>query len=510
MEYLLAYDLGTGGLKTSLFDKTGQSKGYVFTDYQTYYSAKEYREQKPEDWWNAAVQSTKKLINDTGVSNTEIKALAVSGHSLGVVPIGYDGTLLRSLVPIWNDARATAQAHAFFETIDEKRWYQETGNGFPAHLYSIFKIMWMRDHEPDRYERCQSFIGTKDYLNYKMTGVLCTDHSYASGSGVYSLKEHGYIAAYIKASGIDPDKLPPIVDGTTVIGTLLPEAAQALGLSVDAKVCAGGVDNACMALGAACIENGDVYTSLGTSAWIAVASDEPVIDQEKRPYVFAHCIPGKYVSATAIFSAGNSLKWAKDQFFYDLAQGEANPYEEIDRMAKSSESGADGLFFVPSLAGGSLLDASVHLKGTLLGLDLRHTRADIARAVLEGVCFHLKLALDVLMQYVPIRDEMLMVGGGAKSAVWRTLFADIYEKTIITTNIGQDTGSLGAAVIAAVGAGLWDSFEHVKTLHVVQGRETPARAQVPYYQKRLLLYRTVTQTLCDLYDLMQTQSAREE
>ncbi len=504
MNYILAYDLGTGGLKTSLFDENGQSAGYVFTDYETFYPSKEFREQRPEDWWNAMTASTRKLVKQTGVDVQTILAAAVSGHSLGVVPIGYNNELLCPSVPIWNDGRAVTQAEAFFSKINENTWYEETGNGFPAHLYSIFKIMWIRDNAPQIYERCLMFIGTKDYLNFKMTGTLCTDHSYASGSGVYSLKQNDYVATYIQASGIDAKKLPPILKSTDVIGTLLPSAAKELGLCEHVKICAGGVDNACMALGAACIENGDVYTSLGTSAWIAVASDRPVIDKEKRPYVFAHCIPGKYVSATAIFSAGNSLRWVKDNLFYDLALNEkksgVNAYAQIDDLAEKSDCGASGLFFVPALAGGCHLDKSIHLKGGLIGLDLRHTRIHIARAVLEGISFHLRLALEVLKQYVFVRDEMLIVGGGSKSKLWRSIFANIYEMTIVTTNIGQDAGSLGAAVLAAVGSGLWNDFDQVKQLHTIQCKQAPSPAQMQYYQKLLPQYQKAVDVLCDLSD----------
>lgn len=495
MKYIIAYDLGTGGAKTSLFDETGVSHGSAFTAYNTFYPQSGWHEQRPEDWWQSIVSSTQEMLRTTGVRVEDIVSLAVSGHSLGVTPIGKDGSLLSESGPIWSDTRAVEQARRFFEKIDEDTWYLTTGNGFPAHLYSIFKIMWYKENLPELYQAADRFIGTKDYINYKMTGVLCTDRSYASGSGVYSLKEERYIPEYIQAAGVDPEKLPVIYPSTHVIGTLLPAAAEQLGLSPDTKVCAGGVDNACMALGAACIDEGEAYTSLGTSAWVAVASHTPVVNTEKRPYVFAHCIPGMYVSATSIFSAGNSHKWVRNQICPDLVSAEKaggmDSYAAMDALAKSSPIGANRLIFNPSLAGGSGLDKSANVRGCFTGLDLMHTREDLLRATLEGICMNLRLAMDVLAKYVPLSDTMLIVGGGGKSQFWRSLFASIYEKKILETNVGQDAGSLGAAAVAAVGAGLWSDFSVLKTIHQRKGLIEPDAEAVQKYRRILPVFARV-------------------
>ncbi len=497
MKYIIAYDLGTGGTKASLFDQNGQSVADSFTSCETFFPKEGWHEQRPEDWWENIKVSTKKMLQKSSVDKEDILALAISGHSLGVVPIGKDGSLLREFVPIWSDHRASKQADNFFQIIPQEDWYTTTGNGFPPPIYSIFKIMWYKEHKREMYDACQSFIGTKDYINYKMTGVLCTDRSYASGSGVYSLEEECYVSDYIKASGVDVKKLPTVYPSTHILGTVLPNIAVELGLSERTKVCAGGVDNACMALGAACIDNGDVYTSLGSSAWIAVSSDKPIINVEKRPYVFAHCLEGKYVSATSIFSAGNSFRWVRDTICQDLVQaeeeGKCNSYHCMDELAKSSPIGAHKLIFNPSLAGGSGLDKSAHVSGCFTGLALRHTRADLIRATLEGVCFNLRLALDVLEQYTTLRNEMLMVGGGAKSMFWRQLFAEIYNKEIVKTNIGEDAGSLGAATVAAVGIGLWEDWSIVKQFHKEKTSIKPPPDAVSRYQKILPLFSKIAE-----------------
>ena len=187
---MIAYDLGTGGIKTSLFDMEGISHGHVFRAYDTRYEGSDIHEQRPQDWWDGIVKTTRILLDETHTRPEEVVGLAISGHSLGVVPIGKDGKLLREYTPIWSDKRAKKQAEAFFEKIPYDQWYLTTGNGFPAECYSLFKIMWYRDQEPELYAQIDKVLGSKDYCNFKMTGEVCTDPSYASGSGAYSLKEH--------------------------------------------------------------------------------------------------------------------------------------------------------------------------------------------------------------------------------------------------------------------------------------------------------------------------------
>lgn len=506
MKYIIAYDLGTGGTKTSLFDENGQSHGSSFFACDTTFPANGWHEQRPEDWWHSVVVSTRGMLEKTGVDVKDIAALAVSGHSLGVVPIGRDGTLLAPTVPIWSDSRAGAQAKAFFEKVPEEEWYMTTGAGFPAALYSLFKIMWYRDNMPELYEATDRFIGTKDYINWKMTGVLCTDRSYASGSGAWDLCGEAYRQDYIQAAGVDAGKLPEVFPSTHVVGTILPNVAEELGLDPATKVCAGGVDNACMALGAACIEDGEAYTSLGTSAWIAVSSGKPIVNAGKRPYVFAHCVPGKFVSATSIFAAGNSYRWARDTLCPDLAAAEAaggpNAYAVMDELAAAIPAGADRLIFNPSLAGGSGLDKSANVRGCFTGLDLMHTRGHLLRAVLEGVCMNLRLAMDVLAEYTRLSDTMLIVGGGGKSPFWRSLFAAIYEKNILETNVGQDAGSLGAAAVAAVGAGLWKDFSPVKGIHHRKNLVEPDPALVEEYRRYLPVFARIADMQSDVGDML--------
>ncbi len=492
MKYILAYDLGTGGTKASLFNERGESICAQFVSTDTFYPQENFREQRPEDWWKSVCLSTKELIDKAQIDSADIACLAVSGHSLGVVPIGKNKELLAEYTPIWNDARAEAEAQRFFETVDEDSWYLTTGNGFPAPLYSIFKIMWYKENKKDLYEATDKFIGTKDYINYKLTGVLATDHSYASGSGVYNLNERRYQESFIETSKIDREKLPKIYESTEILGCILPEVADKLGLSPKTQVACGGVDNACMALGAACFTNGKGYTSLGTSSWIAVSSDKPIVDTKTHSYVFAHCLPSQYVSANAIFSAGNSFRWVKNELCKDLIDISEKSGEDVyylmDKEAQKSVLGANKLIFNPSLAGGSGLDKSDKIRGAFVGIDLSHKRSDIIRATLEGICLNLRVAMDALEESAKLSDDMLIVGGGGKSDFWRGLFADIYNKNIIESNIGEDAGSLGAAAVAAVGSGLWKDFDILNDIHRTISVKKPLDSRVKSYEKLMSVF----------------------
>jgi xylulokinase len=499
---ILAYDLGTGGVKAAIYSEKGELAAECFVSYDTDYRQSGFHEQNPLDWWDAIVSSTKTLLNKSPDSSKDIVCIAVCGHSLGVIPIGKNGGLLSENVPIWSDSRAGPQAEKFFQHIREDEWYMTTGNGFPPPLYSIFKLMWFKEHLPDMFANTAKFIGTKDYINYRLSGRLCTDHSYASGSGAYDLKSWKYKTEYMENAGIAEEKMPEILDSTEIIAEILPEAARTLGLSRSVKIACGGVDNACMALGAGCIADGMAYTSLGSSAWVAVSSHTPILDSENKPYVFTHCIPGMYVSSAAIFAAGSSFRWLRDTICRDLLT-EKEAYSVMDRLASESVIGANKLIFNPSLAGGSSLDRSPNTKGGFFGLQLGHMQKDLIRAVMEGICLNLKIGLDVMDRYTALADDMLIVGGGSKSPFWRRLFADIYNKDILETNIGQDAGSLGAAALAAVGIGLWKDFRVVPDLHHVKSRTNPSKENHKKYAIILSLFKKIADIQSDIGDMIE-------
>lgn len=503
---IIAWDLGTGGNKASLYDVEGNCLAAAFIPYNTTYPKSGWHEQKPEDWWNAIVESTRKLLSETEVDKDDIVCCGISGHSLGAVPLDKDGNLLRESTPIWSDGRAVQQANDVFKGYDEEKWYNITGNGFPPQLYTAFKIRWYRDNENEMYRKIHKVIGTKDYVNFKLTGRMVTDPSYASGSGVYDLLKWDYSDELIEALDLPREIFPDIVPSTQVIGTIRKEAAEVLGLNTSVQVVAGGVDNSCMALGAKAFKEGRVYNSLGSSSWIAVSSSKPLLDSKSRPYVFTHVLPGMFASALCIASGGTSFRWVKDQLTKDLldtAEKEnADIYDLMTEEARKSPVGANKLLFNPSLGGGMPMDKSANIRGAFMGLDLGHTRADVIRSSMEGITLGLRLCLDDLRKMTEVSDEMLLVGGGSKSALWRQIYADGYNIRVVKSNVDQQAAALGAAAVAAVGTGLWSDFDKIDSIHKIEEVVEPIPENVEAYEKILGIFKKASDYQAELGDLL--------
>jgi xylulokinase len=504
---IISFDLGTGGNKASLYDLEGNCLASAFVAYPTHYPQVGWHEQRPADWWNAVVESTRKLMQSSGANKDDIVCLAISGHSLGAVPVDKDGNLLRDATPIWSDLRARKEVEEFFKQVDPDEWYLTTGNGFPAACYTIFKVMWYQRNEPEMWKKVHKILGTKDYLNYKLTGRYMTDFSYASGTGIYNLEHWRYEDKFIRLSGIPAEVWPEIVPSTQVLGGILPEVAETLGLSEHVQVVCGGVDNSCMALGARNTHAGRVYASLGSAAWIAVSSERPVLDKHLKPYVFAHVIPGMFTSAVSIFSAGTTFTWVKDNLCSDLVEEAGKTgtdvYALMNREAEKAPVGSNKLLFNPSLAGGNSQDPSNALRGAYIGLDLKHARPELIRAAMEGIAMNLRLRLDLLRKYTRLEDEILFVGGGAKSRFYLGIFADSFNTRILKTTIDQDAGALGAAAIAAVGAGLWKDFSRIDAIHKTVELVEPNPENNRIYEKLLPVFALATGYLARVSDALQ-------
>ena len=503
---IISFDLGTGGNKASLYDADGNCLATAFVPYPTQYPLSGWHEQRPADWWNAVIESTLQLIKISSVDTKDIVCLGISGHSLGAVPVSKDGILLRESTPIWSDVRAQQEVDEFFKKVDPEKWYLTTGNGFPAACYTIFKVMWYKKHEPEMWMQVDKILGTKDYINFKLTGKMFTDYSYASGTGIYNLKNWKYDEDLTASSGISPTLWPEIVPSTQILGELIPEVANLLGLSPTVKVVCGGVDNSCMALGAKNIRNGRVYTSLGSSAWIAVSSEQPVLDKQYKPFVFAHVIPNMFTSAVSIFSAGTTYSWVKDNLCNELIEeakkDNTDVYMLMNREAEKAPVGSNKLLFNPSLAGGTSQDASVHIRGAYIGLDLKHSKPDLIRAVMEGIAMNLRLRLDLLRKYTKLADEILFVGGGAKSRFYLGIFADAFNTRILKTNIDQDAGALGAAAIAAVGCGIWKNFEKIDEIHKLGEIVEPNAENNSKYEKLIPIFEKASTYQANVSDLL--------
>lgn len=503
---IIAYDLGTGGVKASLYDEKMQTLAKSFIEYETFYPAHGMHEQRPSDWWTGVADSTKNLLSKAGVAAEEVACVSLSGASLVAIPMDENDRPLLEMVPIWSDTRAEAEAEEFFSRIDRDTWYMTTGNGFPAPCYSIFKLMWMKKHQPGVFNKTAYVLGSKDFINFKLTGVKATDFSYASGTGAYNLMAGKIDTTLLEAAELPSDIFLDPVPSHTIIGTVTEQAAAEVGLAVGTKVVCGGVDNACMALGAVGAEDGKVYVSLGSSSWIPVNSKSPVLDPKKKPYVFAHIEEGMFTSAFSIFSGGSSLRWARDVLFAD--NDDEDIYRTMDRLAAQVPVGSNGIFFNPSLAGGTSQDKSIHIRGAYIGLHLGTTREEMVRAAMEGICFNLRLSLNHLLEKVDVADGILFCGGGSKSAFWMQMFADVFDMPIEKNGIEQDAASLGAAAIAARGLGLWSDYAPLKALQTIQHRYLPEPCAAEKYAKLFPAFVYVNETAAEMGERMQTILAK--
>lgn len=473
--HVLAYDLGTSGCKAALVDDNGHVIATRFSAYPTTYPQPGRHEQRPGDWWDAIVGTTRTLLSGE-VNGSDVIAMALSGQSLAMVPVNVAAEPLIDSVPIWSDSRGEQASHRFFKSLPEQSWYELTGNGFPPGLYTIFKIAWLAGTQPAILANTHAVLGSKDWINARLTGRFATDYSYASGSGAYDLRQRAYDTTILEAVGVRPDLLPVIIPSHEVVGGLTASSAPILGLRQGLPVVAGGVDNSCMALGAGLLSPGTAYLSLGSSNWISVADKAPVLDIDSRPFVFDHVVPGLYVSAQSTFGGGSSLSWLAHLL------GRSEDITQMLEEAATSPIGSRGLVCVPTLAGGTVIEGGPDSRGAFLGLDLGHSGADLARSVVEGIALTLERAARALFAGIPLPNEFVAVGGGARSDLLLTALADLLDRPVVRTTAEQSCAALGAAALAFVGTGVWDDLANLQTAQSITHRYEPSPVRRGAYE----------------------------
>jgi len=472
-ETVLALDLGTGGCKASLWDADGTMRHEVVRDYPTSHPRPGWNEQFVEDWWEAVVACIRELV---GSSPVEVTGIALSGQSLGIVLLDSSGNPIEHSTPIWSDARATAEAAQIFTEISEDNWYLRTGNGFTPALYPVAKARWYATHRPEAWAATRTIVGSKDWVNLRLTGELATDHSYASGSGVYDVVAGRYDEELVAAGGLE-GRLPEPRASHDQVGSLTPDAASLLGLQPGVPVFAGAVDNAAMALGSRGTSEGRLYASLGSSSWMTVTSTKPVLDATMRPFVFAHALPGHFVSGLSTFSSGTSIGWLHAMIGAGLTLTEL-----LDEGA-ALDLASDVPTFVPTLSGGTPLEGGSTVRGVLAHLDLGHGRAHLARAGMEGIAFAMRRCLDVLRDLVSTDAEVLVSGGGVRHDGWNQIYADVLGQDLMRTSVDQQAAALGAATIAFVGLGIW-TYADAERPHTVRATYVADPASTLAYEPR--------------------------
>lgn len=474
----LAFDLGTGGCKAAAWSEDGRCVAETVSRYPTRHPSPGRAEQRPTEWWDAVASATRELAGQVPDLAARVAAVALSGQSLGIIPLDARGEPLLDSTPIWSDTRGAAHTDAVFGAVPEEEWYRRTGNGFGAALYPLFKASALRSEQPDAWAATRTLIGSKDWINLRLTGHLATDHSSASGSGAYALAAGGYDDELLAAARLPRDMLIEPGESTDPVGPLTREAADALGLRPGIPVFAGAVDNAAMALGSRGTADGRIYAALGSSSWMTVTSERPVIDVDARPYVFRHAIPGLHVSALSTFSSGTSFDWWRGLIAPGLDA------EEVIAEALTAPPGSNGLVFLPMLAGGTPLEGGPNARGSITGATLGNTRADLLRASLEGIAFALRRSLDRIRALSGARGELTVSGGGAQSSGWNRLYADVLRSPLVRTSVDQQAATLGAATIAFVGLGAWRWSDADRPHRVLERIDPDPRAADVYDDAR--------------------------
>lgn len=470
---ILAHDLGTSGNKAVLYGLDGVVRADAFTPYETSYPAPGFVEQSPQDWWDAVRLSTRQLISRSGVNPREVIAICFSGQMMGCLPVDGEGEPLRPSL-IWADLRGTAEAARLADAAGTDRVYEITGHRVSA-SYSAAKLMWIKANEPEVYSRTSKMLQAKDYIVMKLTGVTLTDYSDACGTNLFDLRERKWCREIIDACGLSADMMPEAVPSTTIAGGLLEGPAGELELPAGIPVVIGGGDGVCATTGAGVVSSGRAYNVLGTSSWIATASREPVYDPQQRTFNWIHLDEHLYNPCGTMQGAGYSYSWFKDALCTSESDAAAaagtNVYEILNEYVKEVPAGAEGLLFMPYLMGERSPWWNPDARGAFIGLGATHGRREMARAVLEGVAFNLRIILEVFSARDPI-ERLTVIGGGARNPIWMQILADVWNRPLDLSALPEDATSLGAAICGGVGVGAYSGFEVAEKLAAVQSSVT--------------------------------------
>jgi xylulokinase len=445
MACFLGIDSSTTATKALLMDASGEVRAVASSEYTYETPQPLWTEQHPNLWWQATAASIRELLAQSQVDAAEVEGVGLTGQMHGLVVLDKDGQVLRPAI-LWNDQRTGAECDEIRQLLGKERLIQITGNnaltGFTAP-----KILWVKNHEPEVFAQVRQILLPKDYVRWKLTGVYATDKAGGAGTLLFDIRQRDWSEEVVRALGIDPAWLPPTFEGTAITGRLTPEAAEATGLRTGTPVVGGGGDQAAAAVGTGTVVEGIVSLSLGTSGVVFASADRPIVEPEGRLHAFCHAVPGTWHLMGVMLSAAGSLRWYRDT----LA-----PEVEFDALVKPAGEvppGSDGLLFLPYLTGERTPYPDPLARGAFVGLTVRHTRAHLTRSVLEGVAFGLRDSFELMKEAgLAAITQVRITGGGARSALWRQILADVLNSELITVNTVEGA-AYGAALLAATGTG---------------------------------------------------------
>lgn len=481
-KYVIAHDLGTSGNKATLFDEEGKLIASRVASYQTVYAAGNRAEQNPADWWKAIVETTNALLQL--VSPADIAGIALSGQMMGCLCIDKKGNPLHPHM-LYCDQRSQEEEALLAEKIDPLRFYEITGHRISA-SYSIEKLMWIRKHMPEVFANTYKMLNAKDYINFRLCGTIATDPSDASGTNAYDLNRWAWSDEIIEAAGLDQSLFPEVRSSIDVIGEVTEAAARETGLRKGTPVICGGGDGSCAGVGVGCVAPGSSYNYLGSSSWVALTVEKPVVDEQRRTMNWAHVVPGMLHPSGTMQTAGASYNWMVQQLCRhekaEAALSKGSVYELIDEQILQSPLGANKLLFLPYMMGERSPRWNVNAKGAFIGLTVGHTHADMLRAVMEGITLNLGLIVNIFRQHVPV-ENMTVIGGCAQNPVWQQMMADIYQTDIHIPNYLEEATSMGAAILAGIGAGLFADFSVTDRFIHIDKTISPIAANVEKYKQ---------------------------
>ncbi|MCK5811777.1 MAG: xylulokinase [Clostridiales bacterium] len=499
MAYLIGTDIGTSGTKTVLFDELGNTISSSTYEYEMLKPAIGWAEQDPNEWWRAVYQSINDVISQSGVPNSEIKGIGLSGQMHGAVMLDKHGDVLRNAI-IWCDQRTTKECVEITEKVGKKRLIEITAN--PALTgFTASKILWIRNNEPAIYDKTDKILLPKDYIRYKLTGEFATEVSDGSGMQLMDITKRDWSDEVLEKLEIDKSLLGKMYESCEITGQITSEAAKLTKLKVGTIVAGGAGDQAALAVGNGIVRKGIVSSSIGTSGVMFAHADSIEIDLKGRVHTFCHAVPGAWHVMGVTQGAGLSLQWFRDQFCKDIISDAdkkgIDPYIIMDQLAENIPIGSEGVIYLPYLMGERTPHLDPDAKGVFFGMSASHTRDHLIRAVLEGVIFSLKDSLEIMKDMGIQATEVRASGGGGKSPLWRQMQADVFNSDITTIN-SKEGGALGVAILAGVAKGIYpDVVSACDQIITVTNRQVSNASNQKQYEQYYQLYKKLYVSLKD-------------
>ncbi len=496
-DLLLGIDVGTSGCKVTVIDPQGRIVDEGFGEYQTFHPHPGWSEQDPEEWYGVVCRLLRAMFERGACRAEQIAALSLDGSTHNAVLADADFRPLRRAI-MWTDQRSVAQAARLEE--ETGRQIFETTYQKPSPTWTLPQILWVKEHEPEVVDGAVHVLFTKDYVRYRLTGTWETDHIEAQGSLFYDMQNRNWSAPLCELAGLPVESLPPLVEPTDVVGSVTRQAAEATGLKEGTPVVAGCSDSAVEDYAAGAIEPGHMILKLATAGNVNVMTAEP--HPHPKTLTYSHVIPGMWYTVVATNTAASAERWFRDLFCSEeitqARQQNTSPYVLMHEQAAQVPPGADGMFFHPYLLGERAPYWDANLRGSFVGATMRHSKAHFLRALLEGVAFSLRDCFRTIIELGLSVDEIRLIGGGAKSALWSQIISDIFARPVIRP-AGCDA-SFGAALVAGVGAGLFESeAEAVRRCAKVRDVVRPQPESVDLYARLFPLYCRIHDDLASTY-----------